>query len=117
MSAFTEFNNGNEKEAKEESKSDGEVRVRVRIEKYKVCEESKVDYISCLDNEEAIKLFSESEKGEKYRGIVLLNIKCWIVCFRGRKGTRVLYHGLRVVMRWVAKKLNVKYIREELGMN
>ncbi|PPS14510.1 hypothetical protein GOBAR_AA06067 [Gossypium barbadense] len=40
--------------------------VRVRVEKYKVCDKSKVDYIPCLDNKKAIKLFSKSEKGEKY---------------------------------------------------
>ncbi|XWS21692.1 hypothetical protein CRYUN_Cryun30bG0076100 [Craigia yunnanensis] len=67
-SAFTEFSDNNDEGRKEEeekkNESDGEV--RVRIEKYKVCEESKVDYIPCLDNEEAIMLFNESEKGEKY---------------------------------------------------
>ncbi|XWS15184.1 hypothetical protein CRYUN_Cryun35bG0072600 [Craigia yunnanensis] len=66
--AFTEFSDGNEEGREEEvekkNKSDGEV--RVRFEKYKVCKESKVDYIPCLDNEEATKPFNESEKREKY---------------------------------------------------
>ncbi|XVE55257.1 hypothetical protein DITRI_Ditri03aG0144800 [Diplodiscus trichospermus] len=62
-SGFTEFSESNEEGVKENT-SDGEV--RVRFEKFKVCEKSKVDYIPCLDNEEAIKLFNESEKGEKY---------------------------------------------------
>lgn len=71
ISALTELSDGNEvggKEEKEEkekkNKSGGEV--KERFEKYKVCERSKVDYIPCLDNEEAIKLFNNSEKGEKY---------------------------------------------------
>ncbi|OMO91209.1 putative S-adenosyl-L-methionine-dependent methyltransferase protein, partial [Corchorus capsularis] len=68
-SAFTELSDGDEEgraegEEEEESKGDGEV--RIKIDKYKVCEKSKVDSIPCLDNEEAIKQFSESEKGEKY---------------------------------------------------
>ncbi|XWS23668.1 hypothetical protein CRYUN_Cryun28dG0034900 [Craigia yunnanensis] len=66
-SDFTEFSDGNEKgreEEEEKNKSDGEV--GVRFEKYKVCEESKFDFIPCLDNEEAIKMFNEIEKGEKY---------------------------------------------------
>ena len=67
-SAFTELSDrneeGREEEEEKKNKSDGEV--SVRIEKYKVCEESKVDHIPCLDNEEAIMLFNKSEKGEKY---------------------------------------------------
>lgn len=68
-SDFTDFSDGNEdvrkdEEEKENNKSDGEV--SAIIEKYKVCETSKVDYIPCLDNEDAIKMFNGSEKGEKY---------------------------------------------------
>ncbi|KHG25789.1 hypothetical protein F383_32660 [Gossypium arboreum] len=66
---YTEFSDGDEEgreqeEEKRKSKSDGDV--RVGVEKYKVCDKSKVDYIPCLDNKKAIKLFSKSEKGEKY---------------------------------------------------
>ncbi|XP_039071421.1 probable methyltransferase PMT10 [Hibiscus syriacus] len=63
----TEFGVGNE-EGREEEKRKGESddEVRIKFEKYKVCEKSKVDYVPCLDNEEAIKLFSNSERGEKY---------------------------------------------------
>ncbi|XVF39239.1 hypothetical protein PTKIN_Ptkin01aG0019600 [Pterospermum kingtungense] len=60
-SGVTEF--GDEEEEKKDT-SDGEA--RVKFEKFKVCEKGKVDYIPCLDNEEAIKLFNKSEKGEKY---------------------------------------------------
>lgn len=64
-SVSTEFSDGSEEEVEEKKDaSDGEV--RVRFEKYKKCEKGKVDYIPCLDNKEAIKLFNESEKGEKY---------------------------------------------------
>ncbi|KAK8624118.1 hypothetical protein V6N13_065472 [Hibiscus sabdariffa] len=68
---FTEFKDGSEEgkeeeEEEKEMKSESNGEVRIRVEKYKVCEKSKVDYIPCLDNEEAIKLFSNSEKGEKY---------------------------------------------------
>ncbi|KAK8704283.1 hypothetical protein V6N13_047910 [Hibiscus sabdariffa] len=68
-SSSTEFSDGNEEgseEEEEERKSGSNDEVRIRFEKYKECEKSKVDYIPCLDNEEAIKLFSNSEKGEKY---------------------------------------------------
>ncbi|TYH82972.1 hypothetical protein ES332_D02G099500v1 [Gossypium tomentosum] len=66
---LTEFSDGDEEgreqeEEERKSKSDGDV--RVGVEKYKVCDKSKVDYIPCLDNKKAIKLFSKSEKGEKY---------------------------------------------------
>ncbi|KAK8549048.1 hypothetical protein V6N12_061947 [Hibiscus sabdariffa] len=68
-SSSTEFSDGNEEgseEEEEERKRGSNDEVRIRFEKYKECEKSKVDYIPCLDNEEAIKLFSNSEKGEKY---------------------------------------------------
>ncbi|KAG4157669.1 hypothetical protein ERO13_D02G077500v2 [Gossypium hirsutum] len=66
---LTEFSDGDEEgreqeEEERKSKSDGDV--RVGVEKYKVCDKSKVDHIPCLDNKKAIKLFSKSEKGEKY---------------------------------------------------
>lgn len=66
---LTEFSDGDEEgreqeEEERKSKSDGDV--RVGVEKYKVCDKSKVDYIPCLDNKIAIKLFSKSDKGEKY---------------------------------------------------
>lgn len=45
---------------------EGESDVRVRVERYKVCEPSMTDYIPCLDNKEAIKRLNSSERGEKY---------------------------------------------------
>ncbi|OMO53027.1 putative S-adenosyl-L-methionine-dependent methyltransferase protein [Corchorus olitorius] len=68
-SAFTELSDGDEEgraEGEEEEESQGDGEVRIKIDKYKVCDKSKVDSIPCLDYEEAIKQFSESEKGEKY---------------------------------------------------
>ncbi|KAL3838441.1 hypothetical protein ACJIZ3_023032 [Penstemon smallii] len=47
--------------------SDGEGdRVRVKVKKFPICEESMREYIPCLDNEEAIKKLNSTEKGEKY---------------------------------------------------
>lgn len=40
--------------------------VRVRVGKYKVCNERMTDYIPCLDNVEEIKRWNSSERGEKY---------------------------------------------------
>lgn len=39
---------------------------RVKVEKYKVCEQSMTDYIPCLDNMEGIKRLNSTERGEKY---------------------------------------------------
>nr|KJB29147.1 hypothetical protein B456_005G087000 [Gossypium raimondii] len=66
---LTEFSDGDEEgreQEEEERKSKSDSDVRVGVEKYKVCDKSKVDYIPCLDNKKAIKLLSKSEKGEKY---------------------------------------------------
>ncbi|XP_010539686.1 PREDICTED: probable methyltransferase PMT10 [Tarenaya hassleriana] len=41
-------------------------RVEVRIEKFKLCDKGKTDYIPCLDNEEEIKKLNGSDRGEKY---------------------------------------------------
>ncbi|KAM1731561.1 hypothetical protein ACFX11_017427 [Malus domestica] len=40
--------------------------VRVRVGKYKVCNERMTDYIPCLDNVKEIKRWNSSERGEKY---------------------------------------------------
>ncbi|KAJ7959185.1 S-adenosyl-L-methionine-dependent methyltransferases superfamily protein [Quillaja saponaria] len=40
--------------------------VRIRVEKYKVCEQSMSEYIPCLDNVEEIKKLNSTERGEKY---------------------------------------------------
>ncbi|KAJ7965488.1 S-adenosyl-L-methionine-dependent methyltransferases superfamily protein [Quillaja saponaria] len=40
--------------------------VRVRVEKYKVCEQSMSEYIPCLDNVEEIKKLNSIVRGEKY---------------------------------------------------
>lgn len=41
-------------------------RNRVKVEKYKVCEQSMTDYIPCLDNMEEIKRLNSTDRGEKY---------------------------------------------------
>ncbi|KAL3845482.1 hypothetical protein ACJIZ3_002885 [Penstemon smallii] len=38
----------------------------VKLEKFRVCDESMRDYIPCLDNVEAISRFNSSEKGERH---------------------------------------------------
>lgn len=55
---------GNLSEIQEAKEGEGDV--RVRVERYKVCEPSMTDYIPCLDNEEAVKKMNSSERGEKY---------------------------------------------------
>jgi len=40
--------------------------VREKVEKYKVCDVRMVDYVPCLDNEEAMKELEGSVRGEKY---------------------------------------------------
>ncbi|XP_051121463.1 probable methyltransferase PMT11 [Andrographis paniculata] len=40
--------------------------VRVRVKKFPLCPESMREYIPCLDNEEAIKKLTSTEKGEKF---------------------------------------------------
>ncbi|XP_050125432.1 probable methyltransferase PMT10 isoform X1 [Malus sylvestris] len=40
--------------------------VRVRVGKYKACNERMTDYIPCLDNVKEIKRWNSSERGEKY---------------------------------------------------
>lgn len=49
----------------EESKKSAPV-VKVRISKFKLCDKSKLDYIPCLDNVEAIKQLNDTTRGEKY---------------------------------------------------
>lgn len=39
---------------------------RVKVDKFKVCDESMTDYIPCLDNVEEIDKLNSSERGEKY---------------------------------------------------
>lgn len=40
--------------------------VRVRVEKYAVCDRKLTDYIPCLDNAEEIEKLSSTERGEKF---------------------------------------------------
>lgn len=40
--------------------------VREKVEKYKMCDVRMVDYVPCLDNEEVMKKFEGSVRGEKY---------------------------------------------------
>lgn len=39
---------------------------RVRIDKFRVCDESLLEYVPCLDNAEAISRLNSTERGEKY---------------------------------------------------
>ena len=39
---------------------------KVRVEKFKVCDQSMVDYIPCLDNVEEIKKLNSTLRGEKF---------------------------------------------------
>ncbi|XP_059631734.1 probable methyltransferase PMT10 [Cornus florida] len=39
---------------------------RVRVEKYRMCDESMTDYIPCLDNVEMISRLNSTERGEKF---------------------------------------------------
>uniref|UniRef100_A0A5B7BS93 Methyltransferase n=1 Tax=Davidia involucrata TaxID=16924 RepID=A0A5B7BS93_DAVIN len=41
-------------------------RVRVKVEKYRVCDESMTEYIPCLDNVDAISRLNLTERGENY---------------------------------------------------
>ncbi|KAF4346731.1 hypothetical protein CsatB_018634 [Cannabis sativa] len=45
---------------------DDGVKEKVRVEKFKVCDQSMVDYIPCLDNVEEIKKLNSTERGEKF---------------------------------------------------
>lgn len=40
--------------------------VKEKVEKYKVCDVRMVDFVPCLDNEEAMKKLEGSVRGEKY---------------------------------------------------
>ncbi|KAI3464576.1 hypothetical protein Pfo_021239 [Paulownia fortunei] len=60
-SVVVNLNSSNEKE-----KRVSDVRKVVKVEKFRVCDESMSDYIPCLDNVEAISRFNSTEKGEKY---------------------------------------------------
>ncbi|KAF9609732.1 hypothetical protein IFM89_018180 [Coptis chinensis] len=47
-------------------KGSGESEKKVKVEKFKLCDESMREYIPCLDNVEEIKKLKSTEKGEKY---------------------------------------------------
>ena len=40
--------------------------IRVKVEKYGMCNQRMTDYIPCLDNVEEIKKLREAERGEKF---------------------------------------------------
>lgn len=40
--------------------------VKLKVEKFKLCDEKLREYIPCLDNEEAIKKLKSTEKGEHW---------------------------------------------------
>ncbi|GLT84926.1 hypothetical protein SLE2022_031340 [Rubroshorea leprosula] len=63
--SFTDvLSEGEEEGSEKEKKSVPEV--RVRIAKYESCDVSKIDYVPCLDNEEAIKELINSTRGERF---------------------------------------------------
>ncbi|CAL9134909.1 hypothetical protein MUK42_05820 [Musa troglodytarum] len=45
---------------------EGETRVRVKIDKFKVCPQEMREWIPCMDNEEAIKKLNSTERGERF---------------------------------------------------
>ncbi|PON91576.1 putative methyltransferase PMT [Trema orientale] len=45
---------------------DDGVKEKVRVEKFKVCDQSMIDYIPCLDNVEEIKKLNSTLRGEKF---------------------------------------------------
>lgn len=55
---------GNETAGKEES--EGDKRIRMKINKFKVCPKSMSEYIPCMDNEEAISKLKSTERGERF---------------------------------------------------
>lgn len=56
---------GNQTEIVEE-KRDGDTRAKVRIKKFGMCPESMREYIPCLDNTDAIKKLTSTERGERF---------------------------------------------------
>ncbi|GKU98451.1 hypothetical protein SLEP1_g11457 [Rubroshorea leprosula] len=63
--SFTDvLGEGEEEGSEKEKKSVPEV--RVRIAKYESCDVSKIDYVPCLDNDEAIKELINSTRGERF---------------------------------------------------
>ncbi|KAJ8765935.1 hypothetical protein K2173_020451 [Erythroxylum novogranatense] len=55
-------NLGNETEVETQRNEES----RVRVKRFELCEDSRRDYIPCLDNVEAIKRLNSTERGEKY---------------------------------------------------
>ncbi|XP_042389966.1 probable methyltransferase PMT11 [Zingiber officinale] len=55
---------GNETAGKEES--EGDKRIRMQSDKFKVCPKSMSEYIPCMDNEEAISKLKSTERGERF---------------------------------------------------
>ncbi|XP_062101043.1 probable methyltransferase PMT10 [Humulus lupulus] len=45
---------------------DNGVKEKVRVEKFKLCDQSMMDYIPCLDNVEEIKKLNSTQRGEKF---------------------------------------------------
>lgn len=57
---------GNWSESRRVKEGESGVRVRVKVERYKVCDRRMVDYIPCLDNAEVIERWRSSLRGERY---------------------------------------------------
>lgn len=55
-----------EVETRETKKLDGIGEVRAFEKKFETCDQSKIDYIPCLDNVEEIKKLNSTKKGEKF---------------------------------------------------
>ncbi|PIN16481.1 Phosphoethanolamine N-methyltransferase [Handroanthus impetiginosus] len=58
--------NVNSSYEKEKGEFDNDGREVMKVEKFRVCEESMVQHIPCLDNVDEISRFNSSENGEKY---------------------------------------------------
>ncbi|CAL5417484.1 unnamed protein product [Camellia sinensis] len=58
--------NANGREGRQSDEDDFRNRARVRLEKFRVCDESMREYIPCLDNVDAISRLNSTERGEGF---------------------------------------------------
>ncbi|KAL7208670.1 hypothetical protein ACSBR1_030416 [Camellia fascicularis] len=65
-SAIESVANANAREGRQSDEDDFRNRARVRLEKFRVCDESMREYIPCLDNVDAISRLNSTERGEGF---------------------------------------------------
>ncbi|KAL7176323.1 hypothetical protein ACSBR2_029797 [Camellia fascicularis] len=65
-SAIERVANANAREGRQSDEDDFRNRARVRLEKFRVCDESMREYIPCLDNVDAISRLNSTERGEGF---------------------------------------------------